>query len=152
MKVKYALVVFLVAVLALVLVAGPALGKAGSITGGGRFINQVLPLGNNITFGFTAQPTSEGPVATAKGQFQLIDRGSETTRMHGTIDSINLTGPLRFSGILIGGDEVPFTVDITDADDGEPGFDPGDIIMITIGTDWTPTYAGVLQGGNIKHH
>ncbi len=156
MKAKLALVVPLVAVLALVLVAGSALGKAGSVTGGGWFINEVPPFGNKITFSFNALPTGEGTgEVNAVGRFQLIDHGSKT-RMRGTIDSMWLTEPTgapiqpsQFSGeVSIDGNVVSYTVNIRDG--GEPGFGEGDKILISI--DWTPTYIGNLGGGNLKIH
>ncbi len=146
MKAKSVMVAFLIAVLALVLVAGPALGKTGSITGGGWFND--LTTGNKITFGFNALPTSDG----AKGQFLLIDHGSKT-RMRGTINKIDLAGPIlsRFKGEgSIDGNEVPYTVLITDR--GEPGFGPGDIITILIDGSFPPAYSGELGGGNLKIH
>ena len=147
MKAKLALVIPLVAVLALVLVAGPALGKAGNITGGGWFINQVPPSGNKITFGFNALPTSDG----AKGQFLLIDHGSKT-RMRGTINRIVLVGPIlsMFSGEgSKDGEAVSYTVNILDG--GEPGLGEGDKITIFI-DGMIPTYHGDLGGGNLKRH
>ena len=149
MKVKYALVVSLVAVLALVLVAGPALGKTGSITGGGWFNNFFTE--NKITFGFNALPTRDGAEATAKGQFLLIDHGSKT-RMRGTINSIGLAGPILswFKGeVSIDGDAVSYTVNIYDF--GEPGLGEGDKITIFI-DGMVPTYHGDLGGGNLKRH
>ncbi len=153
MKAKSVMVAFLIAVLALVLVAGPALGKAGSITGGGWFINVINGDGHKITFGLNALPTSDG----AKGQFLLIDHGSKT-RMRGTIDSMWLTEPTGdppwradFSGEgSIDGVEVDYRVLITDR--GEPGFGTGDIIKITIDEVFPPAYFGVLGGGNLKIH
>ena len=148
MKAKSVMVAFLIAVLALVLVAGPALGKAGSITGGGWFINVIDGDGHKITFGFNALPTSDG----AKGQFLLIDHGSKT-RMRGTINKIDLAGPIlsRFWGVgSIDGDEVDYKVNIVDR--GEPGFGPGDSISILIDGSFPPAYSGELGGGNLKIH
>lgn len=154
MKAKSVMVAFLIAVLALVLVAGPALGKAGSITGGGWFNDLITR--NKITFGLNARPTSDGAVVDAVGQFLLIDHGSKT-RMRGTIDSMCLTEPTgdppqpsRFWGEVSkdGDEEVPYRVDIEDY--GEPGLGEGDTITILI--DGIPTYYGELGGGNLKIH
>ena len=148
MKAKYALVIFLVAVLALT-------GVGCMATGGGWFINDLPPGspwpeldGHKITFGYNAQITVDEAV---KGKLQLIDQDSKT-RIHG---SFNGTAPGGFSGTcsINGTGDYPFELFCMDA--GEPGPTAGDWIEIGIDGSWPSyiyKYQGYLQGGNIKGH
>lgn len=164
MKVKYILVAILVAVLAL---GGMGCNK---VTGGGSFNDSQA---GKITFGFNAQPLGdqsdwyitpfppEPPeeFVDAKGQFQMVIHGSKT-KIHGTFEGtyayMQPDSDAQFYGTcLIDGVPTDFTVRVVD--DDKAGLGTGDLISIFIGTKDpsifdTPTYSGILQGGNIKVH
>ena len=141
MKARYGLVICLVAVLALT-------GVGCKATGGGWFIDELTQ--HKITFGFNGQSTSDEPVATAKGQFQLVDHDSKM-RIHGTFEGTYRDDASEFWGTCsINGTDTD-SLYVFCLDDDEVGMGLGDYIEIGIG-DWPYLYhyQGALQGGNIK--
>ena len=137
MKAKYLLVGLLIAVLAF---AGVGCSK---VTGGGQFIDEQT--GNKVTFGFNAQPLEggESPFTNAKGHFHLVDHGSKM-KIKGTFDTGHISPSIDpddptlpptswFSGTcsIDGEGEYPF--EVTAIDNGKPGLDEGDYVLISIG-------------------
>ena len=156
MKAKYALVILLVAVLALVGVG------CKKVTGGGQFKDFDA---GTVTFAFNAQPTEAYEDTTspeeigAKGQFQLVAHGSKT-RIHGSFNGTwtwtdNYTSTFFGTCTINGTDVEPFNV--TFYDNGEQGLNKGDGIIVLIGST-NPidppkyAYSGDLTAGNIKIH
>lgn len=176
MKAKLALVGVLVAVLAL---AGAGCGK---VTGGGWFYDEQTE--NRVTIGATAQPgefiewyiPEELGIAEAKGQFQLVDHGTNTgtrTTIHGTftrtyvgsmVDAFDDSDEEGYIAVywgicsVNGEEDVPFWAEFyceyVDPDTLEG---PIDYVYISIGTDeygipGDIVYCGEIQGGNMMVH
>jgi|GEM_PF-1907007 len=173
MKAKYILLGLLLAAL----VVGGAGCVGNKATGGGWFIDDYGA--GKVTFGFTGQPTEEqidgaAPLPPtfspgidwppenweqigAKGQFQLVAHGDNTTNVHGTFEgTFAYTQPeidYYFWGTCsIDGEELSFWVSGVDDDE------VGDEILIGIGGDPGNLlgneyyFGGNLEGGNIKVH
>lgn len=139
-------VTVLVSLLLVALIAvgcGPTPTGFNKTTGGGWLIDEST--GSKITFGFTAQPMGDG---TAKGQFQLVDHGTNQ-HVHGvfttTATQVGEPGLTCFSGIYsMDGVEYPVTAWFFDGGEGKSG--TGDKVGITVGAN---TYIGK---GNIQVH
>jgi len=142
MKARYGLVILLVAVLALT-------GVGCKATGGGWFIDELTQ--HKITFGFNGQSTSDEQVATAKGQFQLIDHDLKT-RIHGTFTGTYRDSASEFWGTCSINGAGDYDLYLFCGDNGEPGPTAGDYIEIGIGWPYDYKYQGSLRGGNIKFH
>jgi len=119
------------------------------VTGGGWFMDT----DRKCTFGLNAQGTKIGEGLLDweyKGQFQFNDHAG--CKIH--VEVMQMTAwedeYAEFSGMTDDGKVV--VVGVTDQ--GEPGADAGDGIIIWIDTPFwmPPTYAGELGGGNIQIH
>jgi len=157
MKAKLALIVALVAVLAL---AGVGCDTGAKVTGGGWFNDSMNGVydsatdtwsGNRVNFGFNAQVDKNGEV---KGQFQLIDHDANIN-LHGTFDHMDILG--LWGGVCVvkgigsvNGEDVPFELSCIDA--GEPGPSAGDMVAVWVYADSPLFYSGYLEGGNVQVH
>ena len=130
-----------------ILVMVVALFTGCKATGGGWFIDERS--GNKCTFGFNAQSRGEGMDWEYKGQFQFNDHNG--TKIH--VEEMTLV--MSFDPLLpvcdfMGNDKDGEWVNVIVTDMGEPGADPGDLIVII--TESKGSWGGVLEGGNIQVH
>ena len=104
------------------------------VTGGGQVVAG-MESGPGDTIAFNAQQTSTEESMDngfpAKGQLQVVQRGSNAARFHGTVTCIRDLGSeeegenrtVRFGGFqrTRDGSVVPFTVDVVDNGEGQEG-------------------------------
>ena len=130
------------------------LGNVDKATGGGWFIDKNT--GNKCTFGFNANLKDNTEAVNNDkiyiGQFQFKDHETGQ-KIH--LEVMGLIS-LDDTSAYFGGydkDGIPVVVFVEDL--GEPGVDPGDYIEIYYDFDESvdppePSWAGVLEGGNIQ--
>jgi hypothetical protein len=138
---------YVVCLAILVMVVVLLTGCEGKVTGGGWFINECGE-GTKCTFGFNAQGEydEDERCGVYKGQFQFNDHNGTKIHIREMTYLMEIFGAYNFTGY----DKEGYLVNVTVTDEGEPGVDAGDGILIV-----HPHYGvwfGVLGGGNIQIH
>ena len=168
---KSTTIVCLVALLSGVVLTAGCLNVVNKANGGGTFISEEFSInaGDLVNFGFNVKFDSETNIATV--QFQLTDQVTGQTVHVSNMTMINLTelgiplpppSPEMPNAVFFTGyDRNGKLVIVSAIDAGEPGPSADDGILVwydvesvyeVISEQEMPTWAGILQEGNIQTH
>jgi len=140
------LIKLIVCLAILLIVMALTTGCVDKATGGGWFMNKSCLEETKCTFGFNAQREydEDEECVVYKGQFQFNDHNGTKIHIEEMTYQTEIFGAYNFTGY----DKEGYLVNVTVTDEGEPGVDEGDGILIV-----HPHYGiwfGVLGGGNIQ--
>lgn len=132
----------LAAVAALALAAGPATAQSSpKVTGGGQIIADSSLSGPGDTIAFQAQETTQGRQTGpgVRGEVQYVPHLSGTGKWHGRVTCLDISGNVAvLGGPKTQGDQDPEFFEIYVEDNGPPGGDQGNDMIILHETDEAP--------------